>query len=99
MKVVLSPEAVERLEAQVAFLRGAEAAAAAERLRTRVMDFLSNYLAHFPRTGRSLKDRDLWEIWIPRTRLVLWYRIEHESILILTVWHTSQNRSAAKPMP
>jgi plasmid stabilization system protein ParE len=68
MKVVLSPEAVERLRARV-----------------------------FPRTGRSLKDRDLWEIWIPRTRLMLWYRIEHERILIVTVWHTSQNRSAAKP--
>ena len=97
MKVVLSPEAVERLEAQIAFLRDAEAVAAAERLRARVMGFLANHLAHFPRTGRSLKDRDLWEIWIPRTRLVLWYRIEHERILIVTVWHTSQDRSAAKP--
>jgi plasmid stabilization system protein ParE len=97
MKVVLSPEAVERLQAQVAFLRDAEAVAGAERLRTRVMDFLSNHLAHFPRTGRFLNDRDLWEVWIPRTRLVLWYRIEDERILIATVWHTSQNRSAAKP--
>lgn len=97
MKVVLSPEAVERLEAQVAFLRNAEAGGAAERLRVRVMDFLSNHLAPFPHTGRRLKDRDLWEIWIPRTRLVLWYRIEHERIVIATVWHTSQDRSAAKP--
>jgi len=96
MKVVLSPEAVERLEAQVAFLRDAEAAAAAERLRTRVMDLLSNHLAHFPHAGRYLKDRDLWEMWIPRTRLVLWYQIENERILIATAWHTSQNRSAAK---
>jgi plasmid stabilization system protein ParE len=78
MKVVLSPEAVKRLEAQIMFLRDAEAVAAAERLRARVMDFMANHLAHFPGTGRSLKDRDLWEIWIPRTRLVLWYRIESE---------------------
>jgi plasmid stabilization system protein ParE len=97
MKVVLSPEAVERLEAQVAFLRDAEAVVAAERLRARVMGFLENHLAHFPRTGRSLEDRGLWEIWIPRTRLVLWYRIEDERILIATVWHTSQDRSAATP--
>ncbi len=94
MNVVLSPEAVERLEAQIAFLRNAGAAAAAERLRARVMGFLSNHLAHFPRTGRRLRDRDLWEIWIPRTRLVLWYRIERERIVVATVWHTSQDRSA-----
>jgi plasmid stabilization system protein ParE len=96
MKVVLSPEAVGRLEAQVAFLRDAEATAAAERLRARVMEFLSNHLAYFPRTGRSLEERDLWEIWIPRTRLVLWCRIEDERIVIVTVWHTSQDRTAAK---
>jgi plasmid stabilization system protein ParE len=70
---------------------------AAERLRIRAMDFLSNHLAHAPRAGRRLEERDLWETWIPRTRLVLWYRIEHERILIVTVWHTSQDRSAAEP--
>ena len=97
MNVVLSPEAVERLEAQIAYLRDVGAVAAAERLRTRVMQFLSRHLANYPRTGRRLKERDLWEMWIPRTRLVVWYRIESERILIVTVWHTSQDRSAAKP--
>src|SRR6266446_5509325 len=97
MKVVLSPEAVERLEAQIAYLRSVEAADAAEWLRLRVIDFLSNHLASFPRTGRRLEERDLWEIWIPKTRLVLWYRIEQERIVIATVWHTSQDRSAKGP--
>jgi plasmid stabilization system protein ParE len=97
MKVVLSPEAAERLEAQVGFLRDAEAFDAAERLRVRVMGFLSNHLARFPRTGRRLKTRDLWEMWIPRTRLVLWYRIEQELIVVATVWHASQDRSTTKP--
>jgi plasmid stabilization system protein ParE len=97
MNVVFSLEAVERLEARIAFLRDAGAVDAAERLRTRVMEFVSNHLASFPRTGRWLEERDLWEMWIPRTRLVLWYRIEGERILVATVWHTSQDRSAAKP--
>jgi plasmid stabilization system protein ParE len=70
MKVILSPEAAERLEAQIAYQREAGAEDAAERLRIRVVAFLSNHLAHFPRTGRRLRDRGLWEIWIPRTRLV-----------------------------
>jgi len=95
MKVVLSPEATERLEAQIAYLRDMGATAAAERLYARVVSFLLNHLARFPRTGRHLEDRDLWEMWIPRTRLVLWYRIEADRIEIATVWHTSQDRRSA----
>ena len=97
MKVVLSPEAAERLEAQIAFLRDAEALDAAERLRMRIMRFLSDHLAHFPRAGRRLGDPDLWEMWIPRTRLVLWYRIEGRRIVVQTVWHASQNRPSTTP--
>ena len=48
MKVILSPEAVERLEAQIAFLRDAEAFDAAERLRIRVMAFFRTILPTFP---------------------------------------------------
>jgi|SoiMethySBSTD1v2_1073268.scaffolds.fasta_scaffold46547_4 plasmid stabilization system protein ParE len=53
MNVVLSPEAVERLEEQIAYLRDVGAVAAAERLRTRVMQFLSRHLAKYPRTERA----------------------------------------------
>ncbi|MGH8432379.1 MAG: type II toxin-antitoxin system RelE/ParE family toxin [Solimonas sp.] len=95
MKVVLSPEATERLEAQIAYLSDVGATAAAERLHARVLSFLLNHLARFPRTGRRLEDRDLWEMSIPRTRLVLWYRIEVDRIEIATVWHTSQDRLSA----
>jgi plasmid stabilization system protein ParE len=96
MKVVLSPEAVERLEAQIAFLRDAEAFDAAHWLRLRIMNFLSNHLAHYPRTGRRLRHDNLWEMWVPGTRLVLWYRIETERVVIATVWHTSQDRQRTK---
>jgi plasmid stabilization system protein ParE len=98
MKVALAPEAAERLEAQIAYLREVGAEAAAERLRARVLSFLLNHVARFPRSGRRLEGRGLWEMWIPRTRLVLWYRIEADRIEIATVWHTSQERrSTAKP--
>jgi plasmid stabilization system protein ParE len=95
MKVVLSPEATERLEAQFACLRDVGAAGAGERLYARVLSFLLNHLARFPRAGRHLEDRDLWEMWIPSTRLVLWYRIEADRIGIATVWHASQDRRSA----
>lgn len=96
MKVVLAREAAEQLEAQVAYLRDVHALQAAERFKSRVLSFLSNHLAHFPRTGRKLVDRELWEIWIPGTRLILWYRIDDDRIEIATVWHSAQDRSGGK---
>ena len=96
MKVILSPEAIERLQAQIAYLDDVEASAAADRLSVRVTSFLSNHLAHFPRAGRRLERGDLWEMWIPGTRLVLWYRIEEERILIATVWHAAQDRTIGR---
>jgi plasmid stabilization system protein ParE len=96
MKFVLAPEAVKQLESQIGYLRDVGAEHAAEWLRVRVTAFLSEHLVRYPRTGRPLGDRDLWETWIPRTRLVVWYRIEDEQILVVTVWHTSQDRSVAK---
>ncbi len=47
MKVVLSPEAATRLESQIAYLRDVGAEVAAERLRARVMTFLSKHIAPF----------------------------------------------------
>lgn len=96
MKVVLSPEASNRLESQIAYLRDAGAEVAAEALRMRVMPFLSKHINRFPRIGRWLHDCNLWEMWIPGSRIVLWYRIESNHIEIVTAWHTAQNRSAAK---
>jgi plasmid stabilization system protein ParE len=62
MKVALAPEAAERLEAQIAYLREVGAEAAAERLRARVLSFLLNHVARFPRSGRRLEGRGLWEM-------------------------------------
>ena len=97
MKVVLAAEAARRLESQIGYLRDVGAEHAAEWLRARLTTFLAHHLAHYPRTGRRLGNRDLREMWVPRTRLVVWYRIEEEQILVVTVWHTSQGRSVAKP--
>jgi plasmid stabilization system protein ParE len=94
MKVVLSAEASDRLEDQVRYIQNSGAPAAADRLRLRVLDFLENHLAHFPRTGTHIPDRDLWETWIPGTRLVIWYRVKDRQLDVVTVWHTAQERSS-----
>ena len=92
MKVVLSTEAAIRLEDQIRYIARSGAPAAADRLRQRVLDFLESHLARFPRTGAYVADRDLWETWIPGTRLVVWYRIMHGKLYVVTVWHTAQDR-------
>ena len=71
MKVVFSPEALARLENQIAYLRDRASESAAERLRLRVEAFLRDHLAHFPNTGHAIENSDLREIWIPGTRVVL----------------------------
>ena len=93
MDVVLSAEAAEQLEAQVRNLRNANALKAAADLSRRVMAVLIWHLAEFPRTGRHLPRLDLWETWIPGTKLIEWYRIETDHRAIATVWHASQDRS------
>jgi plasmid stabilization system protein ParE len=95
MKVVLSAEASDRLEDQVRYIASSGAPAAADRLRLRVLDFLENHLALFPRTGKHIPGRELWETWIPGTRLVVWYRIDDGELLVVTVWHAAQDRSPA----
>jgi plasmid stabilization system protein ParE len=64
-----------------------------KRLRARVIDFVAKHLANFPRSGRQLTEHDLWEIWIPKTRLVLWYQIKSDLVVIVSVWHSAQDRT------
>ena len=92
MKIVFTAEATTRLEAQVAYLRDAHAPAAAERLKTRIVDFVVKHLAHFPRTGHELSKDGLWEILIPKTPLLLWYQIHENTVVIVSVWHGAQDR-------
>ena len=96
MKIVFSPEAVERLEGHVRYIRDAHAPAAADRLRERVLVFIENFLAVYPRTGRKLEQYDLWEIWIPKTKLLLWYQIEGGEVVIISVWHAAQDREGTE---
>ena len=66
----------------------------AEDLKIRVDEFLSLTLANYPRNGRFIAERDLWETWIPGTKLVVWYTFTDDELVAITFWHTSQNRPA-----
>ena len=94
MKIIVTREAAERLLSQVHYIRDQHAPAAAERLYDRVHQFLDLHLSHFPRLGRKLPDREIWEVRIPKTKLIAWYRIHEDYVAVLTFWHSAQDRFA-----
>ena len=67
-RIIATKEAATQLENQLDYLIDHHAHAAAHQLKQRFDSYLANHVAEFPRTGRYLAERDLWETWIPRTR-------------------------------
>ena len=92
---VLDRQAEADLQDQINYLIEREAFDAAENLLERVAVFVRDFLAVYPRTGRFLDHRGLWETWIPRTRIVLWYRFTDTEIQIARIWHTSRDRRSS----
>ena len=71
MRIRFDPRAAVELEAQIGYLIERDALVAAARLKARCDDFFETFLAHHPRTGKFIAERQMWEIWIPGTRLVV----------------------------
>lgn len=93
--VRLTPEVERTLGDQLDYLVAKHATRAAVSLAERVHRFLATTLAEWPRTGRHIPERDIWESWIPRTNLVAWYRFTDDELVVITFWHTPQDRYRA----
>lgn len=93
MNIVIAPRARRDLSIQFAYLVDQGAAAAARRLERRLTSFLTKTVARYPRAGTFIAHRDLWETWVPRTRLVVWYRFTSDELQIVRVWHAAQDRN------
>lgn len=92
MRVVIAPRARRELGNQLGYLVEQGAADSARRLEERLTAFFEHTLSLFPKTGIYLAHRELWETWVPHTRLVVWYRFTAEELQIVRVWHTAQDR-------
>ena len=92
MKVVWSPKARRRHDAQINYLIDQHAPQAAQRLKDRIAEYISNTLANFPGTGDHIEQHDFYEVWIPKTKIVLWYRFNSDTLIIIDLWHTSRQR-------
>lgn len=81
-------------EAQIEYLLSVGAVEPAQKARERVLSFIDNFLARYPKAGRFIPEQSIFEVWVPRTKYVLMYRIENTDVLrILALFHTSQDRS------
>ena len=93
-QVVLSDEASQQLENQINFLLDRNSLQAAKALRKRFGEFLSSTLSMFPGTGHYVASRNLWESWVPKTRMIVWYQFDDATLTVITVWHSAQDREA-----
>lgn len=99
MRIILAPTAQRELKHQLQYLIDHNAALVARDLERRLVAYIDQTLVFAPRSGKHLAHRGLWEIWVPRTRLVLWYRFDHDTLEIARVWHTAQDRSSDPTEP
>ncbi len=92
MRIAFDPLAVVEFESQIDYLIEQHAPRAAARLKSRCDEFFENFLARHPRTGKYVVEKDIWETWIPGTRLVVWYRFTSDELQIIRIWHVAQER-------
>jgi plasmid stabilization system protein ParE len=94
MRVVLSGRAEFEIEHHFAY--GAEkfGKPVAERTFSHVRRFLLESLAAFPRLGVYHQERDLYEVVIPRTPFIAFYRVNEATdvLTIVALFHCAQDR-------
>jgi plasmid stabilization system protein ParE len=96
MRIVLS----ERVEAELErhFSYGVEkfGRPGAERTFRRVRRFLFETLAAYPRTGVYRARRNVYEVVIPRTPFIAFYRIDREvdAVTVVALFHHAQDRES-----
>lgn len=96
MRVVLS----ERVEAEIGrhFAYGVEkfGRLVADRTFRRVRRFLLESLALYPRVGVYRAGRDIYEVVIPRTPFIAFYRIDPlaDMLTVVAFFHHAQDRES-----
>ncbi|WP_162238802.1 type II toxin-antitoxin system RelE/ParE family toxin [Brevundimonas sp. Leaf363] len=91
MKAIWTPQAQAELEDGVNFI-ARDNISAAIATEDRVLASAAG-LRDFPNKGRARPDGRR-ELVVAATPFLLVYRVEHDSVLILRVWHTSREPQA-----
>ena len=89
MNIVWSPQAVDDLIAIRAYI-AAESPAGARRVVARILHDVENLLPDNPHIGRAGRVPGTRELVVPRTPYIVPYRVQHETIQILRVYHAAR---------
>jgi toxin ParE1/3/4 len=95
VRIVWSPRALARLEAEHAFIEE-QNPTAADNVIERVMRVVQR-LEHFPHSGRPGLRRGEREVVVPALPYLLPYRVRRNRVEILDVVHTSRKRASRRP--
>jgi plasmid stabilization system protein ParE len=96
MKVLLSERAESEFERHFSFGVERFGPSVAERTFKRVRRFLFDILAAHPRIGAHRPHRDVYEIVIPRTPFIAFYRIDAEAevLTVVALFHYAEDRQS-----
>ena len=98
MKVRFTEVAASQFEEQIDCITSHGSSVAARKVKDRILSYIYDFLSTFPRAGRFIKDKAIFETVIPGTNYVLFYRLEEQEILrVLAVFHGAQDRSNFDP--
>lgn len=94
MRVVLSGRAESEIEHHLAYGVEKFGRPVAERTFCHVRRFLLESLAAFPRLGVYRQERDLYEVVIPRTPFIAFYRVNETTdvLTVVALFHYAQDR-------
>jgi plasmid stabilization system protein ParE len=92
MIVKVDELAEKQLEKYIQYLRNEHANQAADDLIDSFEWFIDTVLVTFPTMGQLTERDDLFETFIPDTRLVIWYVFNSDILTIVDIWHESQDR-------
>ncbi len=89
MRIEWTVEAAAELDNMLAFIASHDTTAAAL-VAERVLKSEATILT-FSKAGRYDPETDTYDIYIPKTRIVLTYALRGDVIWIVTAWHTSRD--------
>ena len=98
MKIVITPSAEQDIRSQLAWDIEQFGLETASHTLDRITHFIETYLPLFPfGAGTYLHDIDAFEVPIPRTPFILFYRHEPTDIIrVLAFFHHAQDRHNGK---
>jgi plasmid stabilization system protein ParE len=89
MKISWTVEASAELDHMLAYIAARDAGAT--RLIAERVFRIEKRIAKFPKAARYDVETDTYDLFVPKTRIILTYAVRGDIIWMVTAWHTSRD--------